>query len=105
WPRIPKLYPVTSLTNAAKLIVEGVGEETTQEITSVQDIAMRTLNDEYNALVAKRAAGIAAKAVVSEQIRQKNELLGQLAWIGMNLADRADLRQWVTLPQSFQVAR
>ncbi|MCB0385830.1 MAG: hypothetical protein KDD43_10595, partial [Bdellovibrionales bacterium] len=40
-----------------------------------------------------------------DQLRQKNETLGQLAWIGMNLADRADTRQWSTLPETFQIAR
>src|SRR5262249_12642118 len=61
--------------------------------------------DEYKEIIAMRAAGIATKAVVADQLRQKNQLLGDLAWVGMNLADRADLRQWATLPQSFQVAR
>lgn len=105
WPRIPKLYPVATNTQGARLVIDNVGEEPAQEISSVQQVAMKTLDDEYTALVATRAAGIAAKAVAADQIRQKNELLGQLAWIGMNIADRADLRQWVTLPQSFQVAR
>lgn len=105
WQRIPKLYHVVSNTQFAKLVIDKVGEEFSQQITSVEDVAMKTLDADYTALVAKRAAGIAAKAVVSDQIRQKNELLGTLAWIGMNLADRADLRQWVTLPETFQVAR
>ena len=105
WPRIPKLFPVSSNTQYAKLVIDKVGEELSQPISSVQDVAIKTLDDEYTALVAARAAGIAAKAVVSDQIRQKNKLLGELAWIGMNLADRADLRQWVTLPQTFQVAK
>jgi hypothetical protein len=50
-------------------------------------------------------AGIATKAVVADQIRQKNELLGTLAWVALNVADRADLRQWSTLPEGFQIAR
>ena len=57
------------------------------------------------AVPANGAAGVATKAVMADQIRQKNELLGPLAWIGMNLADQADLRQWVSLPASFQIAK
>jgi hypothetical protein len=42
---------------------------------------------------------------MADQIRQKNKLLGDLAWIAMNVSDRADLRQWSTLPESFQIVR
>jgi uncharacterized protein len=105
FPRIPKLYPSYSQTDHAKLIVDGVGEKESEVISSVQEVAIKTLDDAYGELIAKRAAGIVAKAVVADQIRQRDELLGAVAWIGMNLADQADLRQWVTLPQTFQVAR
>ena len=69
------------------------------------DVAIKQLDEQYSALIAMRAAGIATKAVVSDQLRQKNELIGQLAWIGMNIADQADLRQWLSLPASFQIAK
>jgi uncharacterized protein len=105
FPRIPKLNPVYSNSQRARLVVDGVGEEDSQVVTSVEQVAIKTLDDQYAGLIAKRAAGIAAKAVVADQIRQKNELLGAVAWIGMNVADRADLRQWVTLPRSFQIIR
>lgn len=105
FPRVPKLYPVVSQTHSARIMVNGAEAARSEVISSVQDVAIKTLDDAYAGLIAKRVAGIAAKAVVSDQLRQKNELLGQLAWIGLNLADRADLRQWVSLPQTFQVAR
>ncbi len=103
--RIPKLYPVHTQTSQAKIIVENGPEERSQLIFSVENVAIKTLDDAYAGLIAKRAAGLAAKAVVADQIRQKNQLLGQIAFIGMNIADRADLRQWSTLPESFQVAK
>lgn len=104
-PRFPKLVAVPTVTQRAILKVAGKGESTSEKIYSVQDIAIRTLDDAYAGLVAKRTAGIVAKAVVADQIRQKNEALGMIAWIGMNLADQADVRQWSTLPESFQIAR
>ncbi len=104
-PRLPKLNPVLCATQRARLIVEGVGQEDSELITSVESVAIKNLEDQYAGLVAKRVAGVATKAVVADQLRQKNELLGQLAWIGMNIADQADLRQWVTLPRSFQIIR
>jgi hypothetical protein len=85
--------------------IEGVGEERSRLVYSVQDTAMKTLGDQYAALAAKRVAGLVSKAVVADQVRQKNSALGDLAWIGMNILDRADTRQWSTLPETFQVAR
>ncbi len=105
FPRVPKLYPRTSSTRAAKLVVEGGPKEVSQAVYSVEEVAIKTLDDAYAALIAKRAAGIATKAVVADQIRQKNEALGSLAWIAMNVMDQADLRQWSSLPETFQIAK
>lgn len=105
FPRIPKLYPLYSQTERARLEVEGGTPETSQTAMSVTEVAIKTLDDDYAGLIAMRAAGIATKAVVADQIRQKNELLGAIAWIGMNVADQADLRQWTSLPSTFQIAK
>lgn len=107
-PRFPKLYPVDSFTRQAKVIVEEPSantEEFSQMVCSVQDIAIKTFNDQYGALVAKRIAALATKEIVADQIRQKDESLGLLAAIVMHASDQADLRQWSLLPQSFQVAK
>jgi uncharacterized protein len=77
----------------------------TSRLFSIEETAVRTMNDDYGRLIASRLAGVAAKAILADQVRQKDQLLGQLAWIAMNIADRADLRQWGTLPESFQIAR
>jgi len=105
FPRIPKLYPSYSRTVRARLEVEGGASEATQRVVDISDVAIKQLDEQYSALIAMRAAGIATKAVVSDQIRQQNELLGSLAWIATNIADQADLRQWLSLPASFQVAK
>lgn len=105
FPRIPKLYPLASQTAQVRLEVDGGATENSQTVMSVTDVAIKTLDEDYAAVVAGRVAGIATKAVVADQIRQKNELLGAIAWIGMNVADQADLRQWTSLPASFQIAK
>ena len=105
WPRVPELFPVRVSTIAANLVVDGAGSEKTEVITSVEDVAMKTLNDAYAKLVAKRIAGVMVKRAVAKRIYKDNKLLGQLAWLGMNIADQADLRQWTTLPSTFQVAK
>jgi len=104
-PRFPYLTPVYSDVQLARLQVEGAGEARTFPIFSVQDVAIKTLNDDYARLVASRVGGVVVKAVVADQVAQRDKLLGALTYIALNAADRADLRQWSTLPQSFQFAR
>lgn len=105
YPRIPKLYPINSHTQMAKLEVETGPSERSQEVMNVTQVATKTLSDDYASIIGLNVAGIGTKAVVADQIRQKNKLLGELAWIGMNIADQADLRQWISLPSSFQIVK
>jgi hypothetical protein len=105
FPRIPKLYPLFSQTERARLEVENGPSELSQQVMSVTNTAIKTLDDDYAGIIAMRAAGIGTKAVLADQIRQKNEVLGAIAWIGMNVADQADLRQWTSLPSTFQIAK
>ena len=105
-PRFPMLVPVYTNTRRAELTIEGSGKSAvSNRIFSLQQVAIKTLDDDFARLAAMRVAGVAAKAVVSDQIRQRNPLLGDLAFIALNATDRADLRQWSTLPESFQIAR
>lgn len=76
-----------------------------EKVYSVQDIAIKTLNDKYSQLIAKRIAGILAKEVLAHELKKQNEALGLLLQLGLHLSDQADLRQWSTLPETFQVAR
>lgn len=103
--RIPKLYPNYSRTVKARLEVEGGPSELSQQIVDITDIAIKQLDEQYAELIAMRVAGIGTKAVVADQIRQRNQALGQLAWIASNMMDKADLRQWISLPSSFQIAK
>lgn len=104
--RYPSLRPVSSQTQQFNVTIDGVeGEFRSEKIYDVEQVAIKTLSEDYGALVARRVGAFAAKAVVSDQIRQKNQLLGNLTWIAMNLADQADLRQWSMLPQTIQLVR
>ncbi|HVK62567.1 MAG TPA: hypothetical protein VM432_13495 [Bdellovibrionales bacterium] len=112
--RFPKLYPVGSLTKSAKLVVsnqnisqalEDDKSATSEEVFNLTDTAIKTLDDDYGRLIASRVGGFATKAVIADQIRQKDDALGMLALIALNAADRADVRQWSTLPDTFQIAR
>ncbi|MCB0391706.1 MAG: hypothetical protein KDD58_10450 [Bdellovibrionales bacterium] len=105
WHRIPTLRGVPSYTKAAQLEVVGVGKEDTQKIYNLEKVAIKTLDDQYAPLIAKRIAAVAAKEVLADQVRQKNEALGALLGFAMHAVDRADLRQWSTLPESFGIAK
>lgn len=116
--KIPKLFPRFSLIKKSLIEVyqpkkskdgssflEPVLSKQTEFIYSVQDVAIKTLDDKYKILFAKRAAGILTKELVSHEVRKKNEVLGSLLNFSLHLVDQADLRQWSTLPKSFQMLR
>lgn len=111
--RFPKLYPLASNTQGVKVEVRAENETAgnpleqgdSRMVYDVEKVAIQTLDADIGWLVARRVGALAGKAVLADQIRQKNELLGMIAWIGMNLSDQADLRQWSTLPQTIQIAR
>ena len=103
-PRFPVLIPFSSNTQRARLTVDGHSAFST-DIFSVTDVAVKTLNDDFGRLVGMRVAGVATKAIVADQLGQRNRALGAVAFLAMSLSDRADLRQWSTLPQTFQIAR
>ncbi|MGZ3769245.1 MAG: COG3014 family protein [Bdellovibrio sp.] len=102
--RFPVLVPVHSETQEALLTIDSQNQRS-REVYDVSRAAINTLLEDQNILIAKRLAGVATKAVLSDQVRQKNELLGSLTWIALNVADRADVRQWSLLPQTIQTIR
>lgn len=103
--RFPHLVRQPAGFRKAIVEVDGKKQEPTEMLYRVGDEAIRTLNADYDYLVAKKLLGIIAKEVAADQIRQKNETLGALAAIAMHAADQADLRQWSTLPNSFQLSK
>lgn len=113
--RFPKLYPDRSLTQSAQILVDGYSKNrapepvsvvaTTKKVYDVEAVVTKTLDDDYAALVARKIGAVIAKEVVADQIRQKDKVLGDVAWLIMQFSDRADLRQWSFLPQSFQISR
>ncbi|MBK9293860.1 MAG: hypothetical protein IPM57_05350 [Oligoflexia bacterium] len=102
--RFPKFYARFSTGQSAKVEVDGLIEQT-QKIYSISDVAIKNLDDAYAGMVAKKMAGIVAKEVIADQVRQKDETLGFLVWLGLHASDQADLRHWATLPESIQFAR
>ncbi len=104
-PRYPMLLPEYSMIQDCRVqVIEGDSRRC-QMAYNVQKVAIQTLNDDYGSLVARRLGGVATKMVVADQVRQQNKLAGDLLLLGMLISDRADLRQWSFLPQTFQIVR
>lgn len=101
----PILRPVYNSVISMKATVSGVGEFESRKIYDVEQAAIETLQHDYAWLSAKRIGAFAAKEILADQIRQKDEVLGGVAWLAMQLSERADLRQWSTLPQTVQLVR
>ncbi|MEO0334930.1 MAG: hypothetical protein AAF202_00945 [Pseudomonadota bacterium] len=105
WRSIPELHRRYSTTRKMKLVVDDKMEAFSEPVYNASDVAIKTLNDAYAGIIAKRIAGRVAKKAVADQLAKENELLGAIAHVGLIVSDRADLRHWFTLPNSFQVAR
>ncbi len=104
-PRFPILEPLYCTTDQAQIVWRGDVLAKTEVAYDVESAAITALNSQYGELVAKRIAGIVAKEVVSHQVAKENELAGAVLNIFLHASDRADLRQWSTLPKTIQVAR
>jgi hypothetical protein len=97
---VPKIYPLSG--GEAMSFGSFKNEET---VFSVERIAIASLEDQYASLIARRIGGAVVKEVVAARIRKDNQLLGDIALLAMYASDRADLRQWSTLPRTFKIYR
>ncbi|MBY0315759.1 MAG: hypothetical protein K2Q26_09585 [Bdellovibrionales bacterium] len=103
--RMPMLVPVPSQIRHVRIEISGKGSVTSQIVYDLESVAIQTLNEDYKRLVAKKVAGLAGKLVLREAVNRKNQGLGDLAFLALDAMDQADVRQWSTLPATFQVAR
>lgn len=103
--RFPYLRPVQSQIQSCEVQLNQKPLGRTQLSYSITEASIQTLAEDRAAIVAKRVAAYATKEVLSDQIRQKDEALGALAQIFLHLSDRADVRQWSTLPSAIQLFR
>ena len=104
-PRLPELRARTSLGQNAEVLVNHESLAKTERIYDLQTNAIKTFNDQYGELLAKRLAALVAKEVAAHQVRQRDEGLGALVWIAMHASDQADTRHWGLLPESIGIRR
>ena len=104
--RFPMFRPVYAGTKRLSVTISGSPTKYSSRLVyNSGQAAIKALDDQYAALVAKRMAGLVVKNQIAQRLDRDNKGLGSLAWIIMNVADQADLRHWSTLPDSFQVSR
>lgn len=101
--RFPTVVPVRSYYDNVEVIVDGGKSLIGEKVYDLDIIAKQTLDADFGRLLAKKAAGIAAKATLAHQVNKKHKGLGDLLFLAMDAADRADLRQWSMLPSSFEL--
>ena len=108
-PLFPILQPVYNQTQKASLVVNGNPEPQSILVYDTQKAAIATLNADRPALIARRIAARVAREVAARELARNDKnnggLLGAVAFIGMQVSERADLRQWSFLPASIQISR
>lgn len=108
-PLFPVLQPVYNLTQSAGLVVNGEVKEKTVLVYNTEKAAIQTLAADRPALIGRRIAARVAREAAARELARRDDkgggLLGAVAFIGMQISERADLRQWSFLPASIQVTR
>ncbi len=106
-PLMPMLVGVTNETQSGKLMVNGKAMATTELVYNTQEAAIKTLMADRPALIARRvAARVAREAAARAAGRDDNTgAAATIAFLAMQVTERADLRQWSFLPASVQVAQ
>lgn len=103
---MPTFKLVPSRTDYVRLkLNEGQNNKLSKVVYDVETAAIETLKEDQGILMAKRTAALGTKLVVADQVRQKNQLAGDLLQIAMMASERADLRQWSLLPKTIQIIR
>lgn len=104
--RFPMVASVPSSVRSVQ-VSSGDKKITSEKVFDLEIVSRQTIDADFKRLLAKKAAGIVAKAVIANQIdKNKNtQGLGTLAFMALDAMDQADLRQWSLLPASFQLVR
>ncbi|HNX03889.1 MAG TPA: tetratricopeptide repeat protein [Opitutales bacterium] len=76
----------------------------TQTLCNLEAMAVRSLQEDYNPILIRQILRMIAKYQMQKAADDKNPLLGFTAKVATLATDRADDRNWLTLPQSVQIA-
>lgn len=104
---IPKFRKRTPIYNRAVLKKDSLKsvEVKLEKAEDIQAIAFASLEDRMLREVSKSVGRLAIKQAAEAATRQQNEDLGSLVSIFNGLTEKADTRNWQTLPNSIYYAR
>lgn len=108
--QLPKFYPRRNPATSAHVELKLGGatkyEANTAVYNDIEGTAIKTLDEKYAGLLAKKLAGIVAKEVVADQVgKHTDPALGFLLRLFFYASDQADCRSWNLLPRDLQIAR
>lgn len=92
--------------NLRLVVGDGIGSVRTATIEEVADVAKENLDDRIVKIAAKSLARTVAKRELTKQLQDDHGIGGRLVGdLFSFVSERADLRFWQTLPDSWQAAR
>jgi len=101
FPKYKERKPVFS---SAYVEVDGK-KYTLDECENVNDIAFESLNDRMVREVSVAIGRLVTKKIIEATIQSQDEILGLVASIGNAVTEKADTRNWQTLPYSISYTR
>lgn len=103
--RFPDLVPVFSETQGVQVRIAGRAPIDSKRVYDVSRASIQSFEADKAWLITRKIGAVIAKDLVADRIARENKALGVATWLFMHVSDRADLRQWSTIPQSIQFTR
>jgi len=101
----PKYKERVPLFNQAFIEIDGLGQYRLEKAEDVNAIAFKCLKDRMVRELANSILRLATKKALEEYARSKDETLGTLLSIANALTEKADTRNWQTLPHGIYYTR
>ncbi len=105
---LPALRPSRSSTAFAKTKINSMDSIDSTEVYNLSNVAIKTFNDDMKWVIARRVGRAIVKHSIANEIQKEakgDPFIGLLAYVTLRSLDQADLRQWGTLPNAFQLIR
>ena len=97
---VPKYNSREPLASSAKLYIDSTIKSDLQMAENINSIAKSTLQDRLARELAKSIGRLAIKQATQAAVRKENEELGSLVSIINAVTEKADTRNWQSLPHS-----
>lgn len=101
----PKYRERVPLFNQALIEVDGLGQYNLEKAEDVNAIAFKCLKDRMVRELSNSILRLATKKALEEYTRSKDETLGTLLSLANALTEKADTRNWQTLPHGIYYTR